>query len=172
MAGHTRNQLGGRMKHMGTFACEKVIFDNRGAPSLLTILQNAHINALPGAQPQAIPENAVMPKEWFVFSAWVPSSEEMGKRYEEVCQVYLPNQEKFTETRTEFISKERWQYNAIQFMGLPVGREGDIRIIIWLDLDGHRVTELIEYNFRINHGPAPPPPPPPELKVYPPVTGN
>jgi hypothetical protein len=153
------------MKHIGSFICEKVIIDGRGAPSIITIMQNAHIDTIPGAEPQAIPPNAVMPKEWYFFSSWFPSSDEVGKNFEQVYQVYWPNGEKFSEARSEFTVQDETQYNTLYMQGLPVGQQGDVKIVTWLDHNGHKVSELVERILRIKYGPAPAPPPLPRLQV-------
>jgi hypothetical protein len=153
------------MKHTGTFVCEKVIFDNRGAPSLITVMQNVHINTLPGMTAQEIPSNAVMPKEWFVFSAWLLSSEDMGQQYEQVFQIYWPSEEKFNESRSEFTGKDDWQYNTLQLLGMPVGQQGKLRIVTWVEHAGKRISDLIENSVKVKHGPAPAPAVGPELRI-------
>jgi hypothetical protein len=155
------------MKHLGTFACEKVILDNRGAPSLITIMQNAHIDAIPGAQREQVPANAVIPKDWFIFSAWSPSAEDVGKEYEQITHVYWPNEQVFTETKTKFaVSREDdYQYNTILLMGFPIGQQGTLKITARIHHGGLPVTDLISFDLRIKHGPPPPPSPPPELQV-------
>lgn len=152
------------MKHLGTFACDKVITDFRGAPSVITIMQNAHIAAYPDAPPQEIPANAVIPKEWFIFSAWSPTPADVGQRQIQITQVFWPNGEKITEARTDFEVKDDWQYNTVQIGGFPAGQKGNVMIRVWLaDRNEKKLSDVIEFFIRVKHDPAPTSPAPPPI---------
>src|SRR5262249_26281326 len=120
---------------------------------------------VPGVQEQQIPQNAVLPKEWYIFSAWEPLQDEMGAQFEQVFQIFWPNGEKFSEARSVFKVSDSWQYNTLQLMGFPVGQEGNLRVVTWIDNAGQPISDLVECRVRIHHGPAPAPPPIPDLQI-------
>jgi hypothetical protein len=86
---------------------------------------------------------------------WIPSPEDVGEQFEQVYQIYWPDGEKFSETRTGFPpTDETVQQVTFGFYGLPVGQPGKVRIVTWLDKKGHRVTDIIETSIRIKHLPV------------------
>jgi hypothetical protein len=139
------------MQFVALCTCEKVIIDKRGAHSLINLMLNAEIQA---TAEQQIPRNAVVPTQWFIYTMWVPSSEDIGKKFEQVYQVYWPDGEKFTENRFEFTQPDdSVQQVTFGFVGFPVGQTGKLRIVTWLDQAGHRVSDLIETSIRVKHVP-------------------
>jgi hypothetical protein len=147
------------MKFLALCACEKIIIDKNGAHSLITIMSNTDINfAAPPGQtlPDEIPTNAVFPREWWVFSMWQPSDDEVGKTFEQVFEVYWPNGEKFGESKIEFTSDEKVQYNSLLMAGFPVGQIGNVRVVTWIEKQGSRITEPIDYCLRVKHLPRQP----------------
>jgi len=107
---------------------------------------------------QPIPANAVMPREWFVFSMWMPSIEDAGKSFEQVIEIYWPNSDKFTEGRLPFKADEKASYNSIQMLGFPIGQVGNIKIQTWLEYQGSRITDTFDYCVSIKHLDRPPSP--------------
>jgi hypothetical protein len=146
------------MKCVALLACEKLIIDKGGAHSIINVMTNADIKmqALePGGTPQEVPSppsDAVAPIQWWAYTLWDPSSDDVRRSFEQVYQLYWPNGEKLREGRLSFVqSDERMQQTSFSFVGLPVGQQGKVRIITWLDSDGHRVSELFETYVRISH---------------------
>ena len=144
------------MKYFATLACEKVIIDNKNAHSLIEIMTNADIQAVvsPEVDPQQamMPANAVLPKEWFIFSIWQQSDAEIGKSFEQVVQVYWPNNEKFVEGRLSFRPVDaKAQYNSIRLLGFPAGQEGKIKVLTWVEHEHSRITEVFDYFITIKH---------------------
>jgi hypothetical protein len=140
------------MKFLALCPCEKVIIDQRGAHSLITIMENVEVSTQPSATSQPVmPTNAVMPKEWFVYTRWLPSEEDIGKTFRQTYQLYWPNGEKFTEGYAEFKATESFQQNVLQLQGMPVGQPGKVKVAVWVEHDGRRVTEVIETHFKVKH---------------------
>jgi hypothetical protein len=141
------------MRHLATCACDKLIIDKNGAHSLVSIMSNADISIVvqSPAVSEQIPTNAVTPREWWIFSMWEPSSEDVGEQFEQVYQIYWPNNEKLSENRIGFKPDERVQYNSQPILGFPVGQSGKIRIVTWVDHHGQRVTEVFDYYITIKH---------------------
>lgn len=139
------------MKFLALCTCERVIIDKQGAHSLINLMLNAELQT----SPEQVPRNAVAPTQWFIYTMWTPSAEDVGKRFEQVYQVYWPDGEKFTENRMEFTQPdESVQQVTFGFYGLPVGQAGKLRIVTWLDQEGgHRVTDIVETSIRVKHLP-------------------
>lgn len=135
------------MRFLALCTCEKVIIDKQGAHSLINLMWNAEIQAA-----VQVPQNAVAPQQWFVYTTWVPVPEDVGRKFEQVYQIYWPDGEKFSENRLGFTQiDESVQQVSLSVMGFPVGQMGQLRIVTWLDHNGHRVTDLIETFIRVKH---------------------
>lgn len=151
------------MKFLALCPCEKVVFDKRDAPSLIVIMQAVEVafQAIGGqsVQPDTkIPEDAVLPKEWFVYSRWESSAEDVGKNFEQVWQIYWPSGEKFVEHRftlKPIKQNDDIQQSYIQMVGFPSGQAGKLRISTWLDCGGQRITDIIECSLLVKHAPLP-----------------
>ena len=138
------------MKFLALCTCDRVIIDKRGGHSLINLIMNAEVQT--SAEP--IPRNAVGPTQWFIYTMWVPSPEDVGEKFEEVYQIYWPDGEKFAEHRLEFTQPDdSVQQVTFGFYGLPVGQSGKVRIVTWLDKKGHCVSDIIETSINIKHVP-------------------
>ena len=141
------------MKFLALCTCERVIIDKQGAHSLINLMLNAELQATP----EQVPRNAVAPTQWFAYSMWIPSPEDVGEKFEQVYQIYWPDGEKFIEHRMEFTQPdETVQQVTFGFYGLPVGQPGKLRIVTWLDKKGHRVSDLVETSINVKHQPQAP----------------
>src|SRR5260370_11095958 len=98
--------------------CERVIVDKQGVHSLIEIMRNVSIEAAPGA----IPQNAVAPRPWSIYSMWKASSDEVGKKVEQVYQIYWPSGEKFSEENVEFVVDSTIQQVTLDVVGFPAGQ--------------------------------------------------
>lgn len=137
------------MRFQALCTCEKVIVDKREVHSLINLIQNVEIETSAD-----IPKNAVGPNQWCIYTMWVPSAEDVGRKFEQVYQVYWPDGEKFYESRFEFTqSNEDIQQITFGLTGFPVGQSGRLRIITWLDRDGHRISEILETVINVKHIP-------------------
>jgi hypothetical protein len=147
------------MKCHAFCACNKIIIDKDGSHSIIEIMLNAEVKLTLGPSvdtPVVIPPNAVSPTMWWLYTQWEPFSEDVGQDFEQVFQIYWPSGEKFAETRLPFTQKdERMNQSSFYFGGFPVGQEGKLRLVTWLDRQGHCVTEIIESFVFIKHTPIP-----------------
>lgn len=148
------------MKCTALLACEKLIIDKDGAHSLINVMQNAKVKIqeqTPDGRVLSppIPANAVMPTQWFIFAVWFPGEDDVNAAFEQVYQIYWPNGDKLIENRVSFIQRDmKQQSTSFSIVGLPVGQVGMIRIATWLDKNGHRISEVMETFFGIEHLPA------------------
>jgi hypothetical protein len=149
------------MKCHAFCACNKVVIDKDGAHSLIEIMLNAEIHPTLITQekteegiPTSIPPNAVAPTQWWLYTQWEPTLTDVGKDFEQVFQVYWPNGDKFAENRLPFnLKDERMTQTSFSYVGFPVGQEGRLRLLTWLDQAGNRVTDLIESFVLMKHKP-------------------
>ncbi len=130
-------------------ACEKVILDQAGVPSLISLFTK--LKMLLPDQPVEIPSNAVAPKEWAVFASWDRLPADEGKEFNQCLQVIYPDGKVFFENRDlKFVMKpgER-QHNAVSILGLPIGQKGDYTIRMWLENKGEMVFEPVEVRLEV-----------------------
>jgi hypothetical protein len=147
------------MKCTALLACEKLIIDKEGAHSIINVMAKVRVSfqqqeglaGIPEDIP--IPSNAIAGNQWWIYSNWSPSPSDVGMTFEQVYQIYWPNQEKLIERRLQaFVqNNEEMQQTSFAFIGLPVGQTGKIKIVTWLDSDGHRVSEVIETTVLVEH---------------------
>jgi len=140
------------MKSLALCTCEKVIIDKAGAHSLINLILNAELQLAQGIE--EVPRNAVNPYQWFIYSAWVPSSEDVGEHFEQVFQIYWPDGQKFFENKLGFTQPdESVQQVSFGIVGFPIGQTGRMKILTWLEKKRSRVTEVGEANIVIKHIP-------------------
>lgn len=128
-------------------ACEKVILDQAGVPSLISLFTKLKI-LLP-AQQEEIPANAVAPKEWAVFTSWDRLPEDDGREFNQCLQVKYPDGKLFFENRElKFKMKEgERQHNAVSILGFPLGQKGDYQVSMWLEENG--IVAIEPANIRL-----------------------
>ena len=144
------------MKCLALLTCEKIIIDKDGAHSIINVMLKGQVNLQQiqaGQSPHvAVPSNAVTPMNWFIYSLWSPSSDDVGKSFEQVYQVFWPNGDKLTENRLPFTQKDDDMHQVtFSFFGFPVGQQGRIRVFTWLDSGGHRASDMIETYVQLSH---------------------
>jgi hypothetical protein len=130
-------------------ACEKVILDQAGVPSLISLFTKLKM-LLPG-QLGDVPGNAVAPKEWAVFTSWDRLPTDEGKEFNQCLQVLYPDGKVFFENRElKFAMKpgER-QHNAVGILGFPIGQKGDYTIRMWLEEKGSVAAEPVEIRLEV-----------------------
>lgn len=128
-------------------ACEKIIFDQSGPVSLISIFQRMNIqrNNVP------LPDNAVSPSMWSIFVLWESNPREIGQQFTQVLRVTAPDGSVFAESEGIFTnaSAEDSQIRTKTLIpGLPISREGWVVVSTWLKGDEAFVTD---YRFEIKY---------------------
>jgi hypothetical protein len=82
---------------------------------------------------------------------WKASSDEVGKKVEQVYQIYWPSGEKFSEENVEFVVDSTIQQITLDLVGFPAGQPGDLRVVTWLFHMGDRVSDIVETSIRVTH---------------------
>ena len=141
------------MRFISTIACEKVIIDKAGAHTLIEVLSGADIAITPPeGTSQQLPENALSPKPWWIFSMWEPGKDDEGQEVEQVYAVYWPNGEKLMEGKSvPFRMTDRVQYTSYQILGFPVGQQGKVKVSTWITRSGNKITAPFDYFITIRH---------------------
>ncbi|MGA9668030.1 MAG: hypothetical protein WBQ94_02415 [Terracidiphilus sp.] len=143
-------------------ACERVIVDKEASlPSLINIFQRMNVQL----QDAPLPENAVSPTRWSVFTLWQHIPEERGVEYTQRIEVISPSGDKFVEASTAFKITEADDLqtkNHIDIFGIPINAEGFLKIRVWLEGIADTTGE---YQFLVKYLPKIKPPEPAADKI-------
>lgn len=114
-------------------ACERVIIDRTAAlPSLINIFQRMNIRL----QDAPLPDNAISPTRWSIFTLWQHTPEELGVEYTQKLEVINPQGGKFGEGTVKFRITEAddlQSKNSIELFGLPITSEGFVKVRVWIE---------------------------------------
>jgi hypothetical protein len=111
-------------------ACEKVIVDRIGLPSLISIFQRMNVQVS-----EPLPENATIPFSWAIFVLWQHTEDELDTEYVQHVQIVAADGKTFITAETKFKITEvddRQSKNHLIVNGLPVWAEGFVTINVWL----------------------------------------
>jgi hypothetical protein len=136
-------------KLMALLTCEKVIVDlNSKTPSVISIFQTMNV---PIAANVPLPEKALAPIAWAVFSVWQHDESERGVEYTQRTEIIDPSGTQFANVATKFKITEPGDFqskNTVAIFGLPVSAEGVMIVRVWLEgVEG----STAEYPFQIKH---------------------
>jgi hypothetical protein len=139
------------MKNVIIAPCEKVIVDkSSGTPSLITIMQNINVQVPVG---QEIPSDAVVPREWFIFTQWLIEENDYGKTFVQKAMVILPDGTSFGQGSTIPFTlgnrDHRIAQNVVTLVGMPIGQLGPLIARVWLEENGNKVTDISEYPLKV-----------------------
>jgi hypothetical protein len=128
--------------------CEKVIFSKDDVASLVSLFTRININSNPGAE---IPANAVIPKEWAIFSSWDSGPGDDKKDYFHCTKFIYPDGTQFgdvVKSRVQIQSDKRAQV-AVQLNGFPIGQTGRFTIATWIEENEKSVIDPIEIHIDV-----------------------
>jgi hypothetical protein len=126
-------------------ACEKVIIDQAGPVSLISIFQKMNIQL----QAAPLPEKATSYARWHAFSLWENDPKDVGKTFTVVTKVFNVDGSVFNEIELPFTNNTAGDSQTkvnVMFQVVPIWMEGDIVIRTWLKEDEN---ESGEYRFGI-----------------------
>ncbi len=129
-------------------ACERVIIDVNGPVSLIGIFQRMRYPV----QGAPLPDKAVAPNQWAVFSLWETEPHEREKDFKQTIRVYAPDGSLWAEQSGNWRndSEENQVKIAVNVGGLPIWAEGHMTIKAWL---GDAEQEVGFYRFGIQYVP-------------------
>jgi hypothetical protein len=112
-------------------ACEKVINDVTGPVSLISVFQRMNVPI----GPAPLPEKALSPTRWDVFSMWEFDAKEVGQEFIQVVKVGTPDGSVFAEMEWPIKSESPDQRHVnvkTTIPGIPIWQEGFVTINTWL----------------------------------------
>jgi len=83
-----------------------------------------------------IAEKAVAPTRWAIFSLWVHTPEEIDVEFTQRIEIVGADGEKFADATTKFkttTADDLQSKNHLDVLGIPIWREGFVKVKIWLD---------------------------------------
>lgn len=146
------------MPRLGSFlVCEKIIQDQLGKPTLISVFQKMSA---------VVPEGQEMPKEviaatpWAIFCEWFFTEEELKRKWEQVLEVLMPDGSP-TPIRGRVELKEiptngQGARAYVFLMGVPISQVGFIAVNVWLECNSERITDVFSYKILIEHAKNPP----------------
>jgi hypothetical protein len=129
--------------------CEKVIVDAKGIPSLINLFQRMDLQL----QDTPLPEDAIAPGRWAIFSVWQLTAGEVGKDFIQHTRINKPDGTIFSEFSQPFRVESEIDMQAktfVEIMGIPVGKQGRIQILTWL---AGAEDDIHECHFYVQHLP-------------------
>ncbi len=113
-------------------ACEKVIIDQTGPISLISVFQRMNIQIQADSP---LPTNAVAPNQWAIVCLWENFPKEVGQDFTQVLHVLAPDGMVFIEREDSFRNDDVDSSQTklvLRFNVLPIWSEGDIVIKVWI----------------------------------------
>lgn len=144
------------MRLIASLPCEKIITDAKGTPSLITILTEVEVGPIPA---EGLPANAVAPTPWWVYTLWEGDESDKGIENVQNIVIYWPDGKEFAKNAAAFKiwtpEKPTLKHSiSAQFIGFPLGQQGDVKIQIWIERNEALVGEVHEYTFTVKHAPV------------------
>jgi hypothetical protein len=140
------------MPQLYVFAvCEKVILDQGGVASLISLFTRVNLSL-----PADIPGNAIAPKEWTIFTSWDWEPEDEGREYKQVIQILYPDGSPFlasVEQRFVVQRNTKHQINA-PVLGFPIGQSGIYTIRMHLEHNEAVIFEATPIRLEVIHQPG------------------
>lgn len=137
------------MQLLAFLCCDRVIIDQGGTPSLVGIWETITAQIPAGAQ---IPVEAVAPREWYIFTLWIPDKEDMGKTFVQKMEIEITGLSKRLQQELPFtISNLEQQRNMQQVIGFPIGVAGAGVVKMWLEFARKAVSPIYSYPMTVKH---------------------
>lgn len=135
------------MKLLLAAPCNVVLNDPDLGHSLIGVFHDIRVNVLPGSE---VPADAMLPREWAIFSKWALEPHEVNREYTQVTELYWPDGKlvgrnssalQASGTAMSFISRNT---------AFPFGQNGNVRILFWMEESGEAVSEGVEILISVN----------------------
>ena len=136
------------LKTYACVACERVILAKDDVPSLISLFTKMVVEAPTGVE---IPPDAVAPKEWAIFSAWIGEPGDENIEYILHTQLLRPDQTQFGEVLKMKIPIERGKRSQmhVRFNAFPLGQLGNYTVHSWVETNRQRVVDPIEITLEL-----------------------
>jgi hypothetical protein len=127
--------------------CERVLIDRfSNAASLIGVVQDLRFD-LP--VPERIPRSAKFAFPWQLFALWLREPEDEGKRFEQLCELVLPDGEVAMQARATFSLDKRTHRQIMAVPGFAPAKPWDgecrLRLSVREDAEGSHWHSVAEY---------------------------
>ncbi len=134
------------MKLLIASPCQMVITDKDAGygHSLIAIFHHIKVRVPESAE---IPSNALLPREWTIFSKWLLDPAETARKVKQVTEGFWPNGDPLF--RQELLASQIVDNQTafiIRNMGFPMGQNGIIKIVLSIFVDDKLAHEPVELN--------------------------
>lgn len=141
------------MKISAFLACEKVIKDERGVISLITLLSGIAAERR-GSEP--LPANAITPAEWWLFTALSLDESDFKETFVQRTKIDWPSGEQFAEMTIALVFPKEIppvlrHTTTQQIRGFPIGQAGNVNVTTWIEQDKKKVTAPESLAIAVTH---------------------
>jgi hypothetical protein len=141
----TRTFKGARgcgMKLLMASPCQTVLIDAELGHSLIAVFHHIAMKVPAEAE---IPPNALIPREWAIFSKWQVEPEDTGQNFIQVSQVFWPDGTLLVENRVNAVPRsDRYMAFVVKNQAFPIGQNGEIKIVLWIESEGEKIVPTVE----------------------------
>lgn len=137
------------MKLLIATPCQMVITDKEAGlgHSLIAVF---HLLKIRVSETAEVPSNALLPKEWAVFSKWKLDPIESQKKIKLVTEAFWPNGDPLFKNELASIDVIDGQTAFIvRNMGFPIGQNGSIKIILSIFVDDELAHAPVELDMEV-----------------------
>jgi len=135
------------MKLLLASPCQMVIADKESGYSLIAVFHHIKVRVPEAAE---IPSNALLPKEWAIFSQWQLDSSEAERNVKQVAEAYWPNGDPLFKQELKALNiTENQAAFIIRNIGFPMGQNGIIKILLSMFVDDKPAFDPIELNVKV-----------------------
>jgi hypothetical protein len=122
------------MKLLLIAPCDRVLSDPTFGNSLIAVFHEILIKLPPGTE---VPSNAMVPRDWTIFSKYELEPSEENKDYSAVTKIFWPNGDLFAELGIAAAKPTKnGMAFAIRLQGAPLGQNGRYLIQQTIRIDG------------------------------------
>jgi hypothetical protein len=134
--------------------CERVIVDKQdNSTSLISLIEGLSV-VMPNTE--KIPPDAGSPMQWHIVTLWLREPGDETKRYEQTCELVMPDGKISVPARTSFRLERRAHRITVRIRGFPISRTpGDcvLRLSLREDVEGSEWREIATYPINVKHLP-------------------
>lgn len=133
--------------------CEKLLFDNSGAASIIVLMGAVKLGTQPNVPRQALTPNTVAPKEWVMVAMWRVFPEERQRDFVQIFRMIWPDGSEFYLHRMPFRTTDHEQsVNYVNLNAMPVGQIGKLHLETWVEEpSGNIISEVADFYLSIEH---------------------
>jgi len=143
-------------------ACERVIIEQAlsgsppgasGIPSLIGLFSKmfAVASFTSGSEIKEIPANAVVQKDWAIYSSWDVEPGDENRKFVVCTQIFYPDGSPFGPTNKIPLNVEsnKRSQNVLRISGFPIGQIGFYRVRTWIEENNQEVFGPIEFKIEL-----------------------